>query len=65
MRLGAGDSAHAYPTPIQLARLRAERAQRAGQASPVLWGSVGGLTTLGRHGAGHYRKLAARRWGRA
>jgi hypothetical protein len=51
-----------YPDPHELARVRAERARGAGQASPALWGSLGGLTTLARHGRDHFRRLAARRW---
>ena len=50
---------YAYPSPVELARKRAaaERTRRA-------WGAVGGLTTPARHGAGHFRALALRRWGR-
>ena len=52
----------AYPPPHVLARGRAERAQKAGQPSAALWGSVGGMATLQRHGREHFRRLALKRW---
>ena len=53
-----------YPQPVELARGRAEKAREAGQATAALWGSVGGLLMLERHGREHFRRLARRRWGR-
>ncbi len=60
----AAGRGYVYPGPVALARLRAERARDAGQASPALWGSLGGLVTLDRHGREHYRRMALRRWSR-
>lgn len=59
--MAAEGGGFAYPLPHELARLRAERARGAGQSCPALWGSVGGLTTLQRHGPEHYARLARRR----
>ena len=54
----------AYPPPLELARGRAERAQRAGQPSAALWGAVGGRLVLQRHGREHFARMARRRWDR-
>ncbi len=53
-----------YPLPVELARKRADRARGAGQESPALWGSLGGLTTLQRYGREHFARMARRRWSR-
>ena len=52
-----------YLAPVTLARFRAERARAAGQASPALWGSLGCLVTLDKHGREHFARMARRRWG--
>ncbi len=44
-----------YPSPITLARRRAEA---SGLASD--WGLVGGLMVLERHGVDHFRRIGKR-----
>lgn len=56
--------AFAYPHPVTLARTRAEKARDDGRPSRSLWGSVGGLVTLDRHGRDHFVRMARRRWDR-
>lgn len=65
---GKAEQLYLYPHPLTLARDHAEAervrlADTAAYASMVrTWGTLGGLTTYYRYGAGYYRLLARRRW---